>query len=217
MSRDFAWQRPPTAESVSRLVNFTDAVAGIAVTLLVLPMLDIEPPTDGESLWSVMGANSGIFLAFAISFAITLSFWRKHHRMLDGLQSFTPQLVWLNGFWLAALVFLQFPTEMLGQAGPEGGIMALYAATMAIISFLGIGMSLYLRGKPDLIPPERLVPVVQLKWALVSAVYVALLALLGLFAPQAALWGLIGLAPLGWLQSWSMGRQPRDKESPAAT
>ena len=41
MSRDFEWNQPPTAESVSRLVNFTDAVAGIALTLLVLPLLEL--------------------------------------------------------------------------------------------------------------------------------------------------------------------------------
>jgi uncharacterized membrane protein len=217
MSRDLEWRERPAAESVSRLVNFTDAVAAIAVTLLVLPMLDIEPPADGESIWSVMGANSGIFLAFVLSFAITLSYWRRHHRFLDGLQTFTPMLVWINGLWLLALIFVQFPTEMIGRSGPQGGTATLYIGTLALVTWISIAMILYLKGVPGLIPVERQIPTVQVLWTSLTAAYLTAAALLGLFAPGAAMWALVGLAPLGWLESWQLARQAPDQERTAAT
>lgn len=217
MSRDLEWRHPPAPESVSRLVNFTDAIAGIAVTLLVLPMLDIDPPEDGQSIWSVMSANSGIFLAFVLSFAITLSYWRRHHRILDGLQSFTPMLVWINGFWLLALIFVQFPTEMIGRSGPDGGTATLYTGTMALVSWISIIMIIYLKRVPGLIPVERQIPTIQVTWAALTAGYLTALAFVGLFAPQVAMWALIGLLPLGWIESLQLARRAHESESPTAT
>ncbi len=212
MARDLEWSERPTAESVSRLLNFTDAIAGIAVTLLILPVLDIEPPAEGQSIWSVMGDNSGILLAFLLSFVITLSYWRRHHRMLDGLESFTPRLVWLNGLWLLALVFLQFPTEVLGQIGAEGGTLTLYAAVLAVLAWVGMLMSIYVRKSEGLIPTNRQVSSLQIKWTALTAAYLSLLAIGALFAPNLALWALLGLVPLGWLESWQLARRRRNAE-----
>lgn len=216
MAKDFAWRQPPTEESVSRLVNFTDAVAGIAVTLLILPLLEIEPPEDGQTMWSVMSANSGLILAFLLSFVITLGYWRRHHRLMDGLQSFTPLLVAFNGAWLLALVFLQFPSEFLGRVGPEGGILTVYAGTLAAITWIGVVMAIYLRSKPDLLPPERRVEDVQIRWAAITGGYLTLTALVGLVAPEVGLWGLLGLIPLGWLESWQLARMPPPEGTPSA-
>lgn len=212
MARDFEWSERPAPESVSRLLNFTDAIAGIAVTLLILPVLDIEPPAEGQSIWSVMGENRGILLAFLLSFVITLSYWRRHHRMLDGLESFTPRLVWLNGLWLLALVFLQFPTEVLGQNGPDGGTLTLYAAVLAVLAWVGMLMSIYVRKSEDLIPANRQVSPLQIKWTALTAAYLSLLAIGALFAPNLALWALLGLVPLGWLESWQLARRRRTAE-----
>ena len=99
-----------------------------------------------------MRANNGVLLAFALSFVITLMFWRRHHRMFDGLESFDAPLVALNGIWLFALVFLQFPTEVLGRVGGRGGIGTLYIGTLAVLTWLGVIIVIYLRRNPDLMP-----------------------------------------------------------------
>ncbi len=207
MSRDFQWEQRPSPESVSRLVNFTDAVIGIAVTLLVLPVVEIEPPEAGETLWTVMAENRGTLSSFVLSFAITLMFWRRHHRMFDGMEAFSRTLIFLNGAWLLALVFLQFPTEMLGRSGPEGGTFTVYSLTLAVLSWIGILMLWELRRTEGLVPIERQVPLYQAKWSAVSAAYISLLVPVSLWWPDAALWLLLGLVPLGWAESWAMRRR----------
>lgn len=208
MAKDFAWRQPPTEESVSRLVNFTDAVAGIAVTLLILPLLEIEPPEQDQTIWTVLDQNWGLIFSFLLSFVITLGYWRRHHRLMDGLRSFSPLLVALNGAWLLALVFLQFPSEILGQVGPGGGVLTVYAGTLAVVTWVGVAMAMVLRAHPDIMPPERRVEDMQIRWAAITAGYLTLISLAGLVAPQPAIWGLLGLVPLGWLESWQMARTP---------
>lgn len=217
MAKDYEWRLPPSSESISRLLNFTDAVAAIAVTLLVLPLLEIEPPEAGETVWDVIDDHWGTLLAFLLSFVITLSFWRRHHRTLDGLLSFTPWLMFLNGAWLLGLVFLQFPTEMLGRSPASSGAPVLYIATLATLSWLNIAMAVYLRNHSDLVPLERQVAPRQVWWVAVTAAYLTALALLAVVAPHAALWGLVGLVLIGWIEYFARRRRPADAASTSAS
>ena len=214
MSRDFRWTAPPTQESVSRLVNFTDAVVGIAATLLVLPLLDIDEPGPGSSIWHVMRERQGTILAFVLSFAITLVFWRRHHRIFDGLRSFTPALVALNLFWLGALVFLQYPTNALGNVGALYGVITLYDMTLGVLTALTLAILIYLRSRPDLMPRDRLVSTTQLVWGFVDGCYIVALGILGLWQPTAALWLMFGLLPLGWLERAHLSIQKRRQAAP---
>lgn len=209
MSRDLLWDNDPTPESVSRVVNFSDAVVAIAMTLLVLPLVDIEPPEDGHSMWDVLSENSGSLLAFVLSFVITLMYWRRHHRLFDGLVSFTPALLAMNGAWLLLVVFLQFPTEILGRSTAPG-ISSLYLLTLSLITWLGCAMLIYLRRTPGLVEDGRAPKADQAGWAALTAAYMLALAVVGLWAPSAALWGLLGLIPLGWIESlWNRRRAAR--------
>lgn len=207
MSRDFRWEHKPSPESVSRLLNFTDAVVGIAMTLLVLPVVDIEPPVGDETIWTVMSENRGTLLSFVLSFVITLMFWRRHHRILDGIEGFSRSLLVINGAWLLALVFLQFPTEMLGHSGSDGGIFTVYALTLAVLSWLGLAMVWEVRRTEGLVPRERQVTAFQAKWSIATALYLTVLAVMGLWWPQPALWLMLGLVVIGWVESWSLHRR----------
>ncbi len=211
MSKDLMWEQPPTAESVSRLVNFSDAVVAIAITLLVLPLVDIEPPSGDESVWSVMAQNSGSFLAFGLSFVITLLYWRRHHRMFDGLTSFTPALLALNGVWLALVVFLQFPTEMLGRSEAPG-TATLYLLTLAAITFSGLSILWYLYRNPNLVEQNRLPSRQQSLWVGLTALYMLGLAVVGIWDSSLALYGLFGLIPLGWAENVMLRRSSRAAE-----
>jgi uncharacterized membrane protein len=209
VSRDYQWERPPTPESVSRLMNFTDGIVAIAVTLLVLPLTDIAPPAAGESVWVVMSRNDRAIFSFLLSFAITLAFWRRHHRLFDGLRSFDQTLVALDGLWLMGVVFLQFPTNMLGHSGPQGGVISLYALTLAAIALLNIGIWVYLRTRPALLPPERLVSRDSIGWGAATAVWLIVVTIVGLTAPNAALWLMLGLLVLGLLEWLDRSRRAR--------
>jgi uncharacterized membrane protein len=52
---------------VDRVIVFRDGV--VAITLLILPLTEIEPP-EGATLINVVADNEGALFAFALSFAV---------------------------------------------------------------------------------------------------------------------------------------------------
>jgi uncharacterized membrane protein len=62
---------------VDRIIAFSDGVVAIAITLLILPLTDIEP-AEGDSLANVAADNAGALLGFAVSFAVIANYWTIH-------------------------------------------------------------------------------------------------------------------------------------------
>lgn len=139
---------------LERLIFFSDAVVAIAATLLVLPLTDLRPE-EGQSAWLFLGEHLEEIVAFAISFAVILKFWFAHHRMFSRLSRADRVLPFWNTLWLAAVVFLPFPTVLLELAGDEGYV-TLYLANLLVISICTIAMSRHIRAHPDLLlePPS---------------------------------------------------------------
>ena len=52
-----------------RLINFTDAVVAIAITLQLLPLVDIKSE-NGETAWKLINDNSSQIFVFWFSFLI---------------------------------------------------------------------------------------------------------------------------------------------------
>ena len=92
---------------VDRVIVFRGIVA-IAITLLILPLTEIEPP-EGATLINVVAENEGALFAFALSFAVIANYWTVHHAIFRPVRRQNPQLVLLNMLWLAAIVFLPSP------------------------------------------------------------------------------------------------------------
>jgi len=142
-----------------RLVNFTDAVVAIGITLQLLPLIDVPGPTSGETVWTVIGNNSGQITAFLLSFVVVIAMWAAHNRSFNVLQRADGTIFALNVMWLAAIVFLPWPTSMYGNAvndqvvGP-GGVGLLYWWTLALISGLGSLIAIHASRHPELLEPD---------------------------------------------------------------
>jgi uncharacterized membrane protein len=71
-----------THEGLDRLITFLDAVVAIAITLLVLPLVDLlAGAAPGTDLAAVLAGNAGQFGAFLLSFAVIARLWWTHHRL----------------------------------------------------------------------------------------------------------------------------------------
>lgn len=202
------WQ--PESETVSRLLNFSDAIVAIAVTLLVLPLIDIEPPAEGQTVWEVIAENSGQFTAFFLSFVITLVYWRRHHRMFDGLTAFTPNLLLLNTVWLLLVVLFQFPTRMVGDTqDSSNGSATLYLLYLAVLGFTTMGLAAYLNRHPELRSPGA-VPIgsrTHFWWGIANNGWILLAAVASIWMGGNALWLLLGLFVIGRLEDYQAHRQ----------
>jgi uncharacterized membrane protein len=101
----------------SRLEAFCDGVFAIALTLLII---DIKLPANANintnnDLWLAIKNLSPAIVAFLLSFATILITWVSHHNTLKLVNKSSPQFIYANGLLLLTIVFIPFPTSLLGQ------------------------------------------------------------------------------------------------------
>ncbi|MBB6396270.1 putative membrane protein [Actinomadura coerulea] len=118
-----------------RLVLFTDAVVAIAVTLLVLPLVDVVPEAVHAHRRSVEVVTEHLpqIWAFTLSFLVIIRLWFVHHRVFEHVGGYTRALMALNAGWLFAIVVLPFPTEMVASyPGDDRFTVMLYIGNVLV-------------------------------------------------------------------------------------
>jgi uncharacterized membrane protein len=121
----------------ARLETFCDGVFAIALTLLIIA---VSIPSGAEihstsDLWLALLHVAPSIFAFVLSFIIVFITWVNHHASLKLVDKSSPLFLYANGFLLLTVVFLPFPTGLLGvylltdHAAPA---VVLYEATMTL-------------------------------------------------------------------------------------
>ena len=185
-----------------RLVNLSDAVIAIAVTLLILPLVDAAGDIGERSAAQFLADNAEQLFLFVLSFVVIANFWLIHHRLYRAIDGYTIPLVWANFLWLLTIVFLPFPTELLGQsANSDPVVAALYIGTMAVNTYSGFAQQLIIVRTPEL-QLEGTRGSVRLIPALVPSTLMTLALVLALVVPGMGLWALLVLVPSGLVTRW---------------
>jgi uncharacterized membrane protein len=169
-------------QGTERIVLFTDAVVAIAITLLVLPLVDeaSQAVGAGESSVEVITRNQPAIFSFLLSFVVIARLWLVHHRLFGGIEVASHALVLWNMAWLLTIVLLPFPTEMVGSYSDDPFTTALYIGTVLASSVCLTVLSVLVRGElvPSALCTTGLLAVALLLVLLVPAVgYYALLLL----------------------------------------
>ena len=101
-----------TTRGLDRLLFFTDAVTAIAITLLVLPLVDsvAQAADAGQTAEQFMGDNFASIAAFVLSFVVIARLWLAHHATLEHVGSYRHVFLLLNLFWAFTVVLLPLPT-----------------------------------------------------------------------------------------------------------
>jgi uncharacterized membrane protein len=116
-----------------RLVAFSDAVVAIAITLLVLPLVNRAGAFSGLNLGSFFDQNKYGIFTFALSFAVIGNLWWAQHQEFERVNRYNAVLVGGMFLWLFSIVFLPFPTELLGSAQHTTSVSrALYIGTLLV-------------------------------------------------------------------------------------
>ena len=179
---------------VDRIIAFSDGVVAIAITLLVLPLTEIDRAA-GSNLGDVVSENSAALFAFALSFAVIANYWMIHHAILRPLRRHNRRFIQLNMLWLAAIVFLPFPTALIAD-GLEGGFGTLYITTLLLVSILDFFLANYLANHPELTDGEATADSRQ--HAIASAVSAGALlvaVIISFYSPTIGIWALFLLVP----------------------
>lgn len=128
---------PPTPTiKPERLVTFVDAVIAIAITLLVLPLVDLVPSAaaHGQSPSALVHDNLHAIAAFVVSFATIVQLWIANHGLMRRLTTISPAFITLTMFWLLLVVFLPFVTQMVGVYGNNPFVIRLYTAVWLLLA-----------------------------------------------------------------------------------
>lgn len=124
-----------TERGLDRLVNFSDATVAIAITLLILPLVDVAGKVGTVSFAEFWADNFDPLFTFAVSFAVIANFWVAHHWLFEWVEGYNTALIWVNFLWLATIVFIPFTANVLSsseRSRPE--VFALYIGTLVVSS-----------------------------------------------------------------------------------
>ena len=139
--------------SAHRLIQFSDGVFTVALTLLVI---DIAVPTlpNGSSesaLVAQLGAQVPNIAAFVLTFGVVGAYWLTHHRHFLFIRRYDGRLLLLNLLLLMTVCFIPWPTAVLGHFGNYFAVWVLYALSMAAIGLATTAMWVYASNKPSLV------------------------------------------------------------------
>lgn len=113
--------------SLDRLSALSDGIFAIAITILILPLTDVQV-RDGQVLADLLALGHQ-FLALVLSFAVIGGFWVLHHDDLIALRGASRRLLVANLVFLFFVVMLPFPTALLGD-GDSIAATVIYAGSI---------------------------------------------------------------------------------------
>src|SRR3954462_8699138 len=193
-----------TELGLDRFVTFLDAVVAIAITLLVLPLVDVLGGTHaGQDLASVFSGEAGRFGTFFLSFALIARLWLAHPGIIEGVGASDGAFLLINLAWSLTIVLLPFATQVASSFPPEPLAVLVYTGTVTLSSACLSVIGLLVWRRPGLRRDADETPVPPLALlGTTGALVVALLA--GTLLPSVDYWapGLVVLtAPIeSWLR-----------------
>jgi uncharacterized membrane protein len=132
-------------KNTTRLESFSDGVFAIAITLLVLELIETLHTQTGEGLLKTCLHHWQSFLAFAIGFITILICWINHHITFEYINREDTKLMWINGFLLFVVTMTPFPTAVLAEyLEKESNIaLAIFGFNYILISVAANGICAY--------------------------------------------------------------------------
>jgi uncharacterized membrane protein len=180
-----------SARGLDRLLTFVDAVVAIAITLLVLPLVDLlaggRPETD---LAGVFAHDAADFGAFLLSFAVIARLWWEHHRLGEQVGAYDAAFLLVNLVWMVTIVFLPFATQVLATYGRARLAVVTYVGTIVVSQACLSVLNLLLWRRPGLrregVQARQTAP-----WAALATTALLVLAVvLGTAVPAVNYWAL---------------------------
>jgi uncharacterized membrane protein len=163
--------------SKSRVETLSDGIFAIAITLLVLT---IPQPENYRDLGHELARRWPSMAAYVVSFAVIGIMWLNHHSIFQRFERVDRPLFYINLLLLATIVFIPYPTGVLGEAlrlGEGARVAAVaYSITMTINAYTWALLWLYaIRGRRLLEPdfPESQRATATLLFTIGTVVYTA--------------------------------------------
>ena len=132
-------------KETDRLEIFSDGVFAIAITLLVLELIQTFHPAEGKSLLESLVHHWRSFLAFTLGFVTLLICWINHHITMEYIVRKDTRFMWINGFLLFVVTLTPFPTAILAEylAEEPNTALAIFGFNYILISVAAFAICSY--------------------------------------------------------------------------
>lgn len=121
----------------SRIIGFSDAVFGIAMTLLVL---EIAAPTyqamNKYDFWTLLQIRIPNFIGFVVSFFVTAMYWIDYLKITKYMSDFKSKTLWINILLLFFVVLLPFSTALYVNGINFVGPFVFYSINLVMIAVM---------------------------------------------------------------------------------
>ena len=179
---------------LERMILFSDAVFAIAITLLAIELKvpaiihDVTDHKLAESLAELIPR----FIGFLISFLIIGQYWTTHHRLFGFVVNYNLRLMWLNLFFLLAVVLMPFTSSFYSEyivyylKTP----VILYIGNICFLGFMNYAMWRYISNPRHGLSEGLVKPLASYfsMRAIVVPIIFLIMALVYLILPRVAVW-----------------------------
>ena len=142
--------RPRSGLRMSRLEALSDGVFAIAITLLVLNLLNLLPvvtQATPQVFERMVGQLLPALLVYVMSFLLVGFYWVGHHLMTNFIQRADRLFLWLNILFLMCIAFIPFPTALLAAfrevLRAELFAVRIYGVTLLLMGLMMAAMWWY--------------------------------------------------------------------------
>jgi uncharacterized membrane protein len=141
---------------LDRLFALTDGVYAIALTLLAIELVlpAGSEHLHGEDLLGSILDSWPKVLAFLTSFTLIAIFWHGGHRAFHYLRRYDGTLDWLSLLQLLCIVFLPFPTAIVGEHVSDPVAQEFYFAAILLTGLATMALWWYASSGHRLVDPE---------------------------------------------------------------
>ena len=128
----------------SRVINFSDAVFSIVMTLLILEVgVPSVSEVNSKPFGQVLSARIPDFIGLFVSFMVSALYWIGHIKLMRYVKEVSGKLLWLTIFFLLAIVLLPFSTAMYINGFDQAGPFIFYCINLSVIGLFNILMLRY--------------------------------------------------------------------------
>lgn len=128
----------------ARVLSLSDAIFGVAMTLLVVSIVIPAGLSSAQFSFAVLDLLPRIAI-MGLSIAVTASAWVDHHRLFSLVQRIDSGLLWRNFVLLGLIALIPLPHQVLGTYPFEPLSYVLYASVLAAVNAMAVVMEVYVR------------------------------------------------------------------------
>jgi uncharacterized membrane protein len=123
--------------SSERMISLSDTIFGVAMTLQASTLLPSILTLKG-SVFSIIHDMQGQFIAVALGFAISGSYWVVQQHRLAMTATVTPLQTLLHFIFLFLFVLLPISTGIWGQYGETRPVVVIYGSHLMLIALINL-------------------------------------------------------------------------------